>query len=298
MITSIQSPKFICVKRRVLILQRVLSGLFFMAAILSLSALFGLSVFGRSLPDQSPHSLTPLQLEIEKQRTRLTSPEVEERRDALMKLGGLHRAEASRAALSALTDLFPVIRATAAFAVSSLPAEESAAALIPLLNDKDEFVRQQVAYALGGMKNRAAVAGLIERLKIDKIDSVRGAAAVALGQIRDQTAVIALAEVLSLRGSSPSKKRKTKENEFVVRAAAHSLGEIGSAAGVPVLIEALANESVAADVRREAALSLGLIGDSSAIPVLRAAVVASDPYLSQIASEALHRIEAHHGHRS
>ena len=264
--------------------------LLLIGAILSSHAFSEVRNAGRSVTGQSPHFLTPLQIEIEKQRVRLNSNEVEERRDALMRLGGLHRAEASRAALPALTDLFPVIRASAAFAISWLPADESAVALLPLLNDKDEFVRQQVCYALGGMKNRAAVSGIVERLKIDKIDSVRAAAAVALGQIRDQAAVVTLAEVLSSSGAS--RKGKTKTNEFILRAAAHSLGEIGSRAGVPVLIAALANDSMAADIRREAALSLGMIGDSSAIPALRAAVGGSDPYLSQIASEALRKMDS------
>jgi len=255
---------------------------------------------GSSSQNESPHSLTSLQLEIQKQRVRLSSTEAEERRDALMRLGGLHRAEASRAALSALTDLFPVIRATAAFALSSLPAAESAAALVPLLNDKDEFVRQQVSYALGGMKNRSAVAAIIERLKTDKKDSVRGAAAVALGQIGDDAGVIALAEVLSSGGSAQmgSRKRKPKESEFILRATAHSLGEIGSRAGAPVLIAVLSNDSMPDDVRREAALALGLIGDSAAIPALRAALTANDPYLSRIASEALRKIASNPGHPS
>ena len=44
---------------------------------------------------------------------------------------------------------------------------------------KEEFVRQQTAYALGQTRSYSAVSALIERLT-DKKDSVRGAAAVAL----------------------------------------------------------------------------------------------------------------------
>jgi HEAT repeat protein len=264
----------------------------FMASIMWISLVCSISAAGRSQDNPTTHSFTPLQLEIEKQKQRLGSTEVEERRDALMRLGGLRRAEASKAALSALADPLPIIRATAASALSSLPAEESAAALIPLLNDKDEFVRQQVSYALGGMKNRFAAAALRVRLSTDKFDSVRGAAAVALGEIRDESAVISLAQTLQPANShrAGSRKRRAKENEFVLRAAAHSLGQIGSRAGTPVLIEALLNDSMPDDVRREAAYALGLIGDPSAVPALRSAVTASDPYLSQIAAEALRKI--------
>ncbi|MCU1266877.1 MAG: hypothetical protein JWM21_3195 [Acidobacteria bacterium] len=244
--------------------------------------------------DQSLRSLTPLELAIEKQKRRLGSTEVEERRDALMRLGGLHRAEASRVALPALADPSPMVRATAAYALSALPAEESVPALVPLLNDKDEFLRQQVCYALGAARSRAGVAPLIERLTMDQFDSVRAAAVVALGQIGDESAVVALAEVLSLRSSAPAagKKRKSEKNEFILRAAAKSLGEIRSRAGVPVLIEALSNEATAGDVRREAARALGLIGDPAALPALRAAAAEGDAHLSQTASEALRRIAA------
>jgi HEAT repeat protein len=269
-----------------------------MLAALVVAATF-VSSFGGTEKGQSSNSLTPLQLEIEKQRQRLSSTEVEERRDALMRLGALNRAEASRVAIPALTDLAPIVRATAAYALAALPAEESVAALIPLLNDKDEFLRQQVCYALGVTRSRMAVTSLVERLNLDKFDSVRAAAAVALGRIGDESAVVPLAEVLAGKSSSAGvpKKQKPEKNEFIQRAAAHALGEIGSRAGVPVLIETLAKISVAGDVRREAAHALGLIGDPAGIPALRAATVETDAYLSQIATEALRKIAANSGKR-
>src|SRR5713226_9092471 len=105
---------------------------------------------------QNQQALTPLQLEIEKQKQRLAAAEVEERRDAVMRLGALHRTEASRAVVPALADPSPIIRVTAAIAILSLPAEEGVMVLTPLLSDKDPFVRQEVAYALGGFHNRLA----------------------------------------------------------------------------------------------------------------------------------------------
>jgi HEAT repeat protein len=245
-----------------------------------------------SIQDNSLNrSLTPIQLEIEKQKQRLRSSDMEDRRDALMRLGRLRRAEASRVAVPALSDPLPIIRATAASALRALPADESATALIPLLSDKDEFVRQQAAYALGHVRNGASALALVERLKTDKLDSVRAAAAVALGEVGDESAVVALTEVLAAPGSG-SKKRKGEKNEFILRAAARSLGEIGSRAGVPALMETLTNENVPGDVKREAARSLGVIGDPAAIPALQAAQGASDPYLAQIAVEALRKIGA------
>ena len=236
--------------------------------------------------------LTPLQMEIEKQRLRLGSTEIEDRREALMQLRSLQHPDASRAALSALNDPAAIVRATAAASVLSLPPNESVGSLVPLLSDKEEFVRQQVAYALGHTRSSAAVAALIERLA-DKKDSVRGAAAVALGQIADATAVTSLAAVLNPQaGLASSKKNKSKgeQNPFVLRAAAHSLGQIGNSAALPALIFVLQDEKAEDDVRREAAFALGAIGDASAVPALRSVLMARDPYLSQAAHEAIKKI--------
>ena len=240
---------------------------------------------------QTQQTLTPMQVAIEAQRQRLNSSEIEDRREALMQLRALQRPEASRVALSALSDPAPIIRVTAAAAVLWLPADESAAGLIPLLSDKDEFVRQQTAYALGQTRSRSAVARLIELLG-DKQDSVRGAAAVALGQIGDATAVTALAEVLSPQAvlSKKNKKSKREQNPFVLRSAARSLGQIGNRAALPALIVVLQDEKAESDLRREAASALGTIGDPSAIPVLRSAMTDGDPYLAQTAHEAIKKI--------
>lgn len=240
---------------------------------------------------QDSRKLTPAQVEIEKQQQRLSSADQEERRDAVMRLGTMRLQAASRAALPALKDPSPVIRATAAKAILSIGDDESVSVLIPLLSDKDEFVRRETAYALGLTRSRNATAALSERLLNDKEDGVRGAAAVALGQIGDEAAVVALVGTLAPELSAPAKsKRKREQNDFVLRAAATALGQIGSRAGTAALISALTNEKFPNDVRREAAKSLGLIGDPAAEPALRAASTAADPYLSEIAQKAIHRL--------
>jgi HEAT repeat protein len=244
---------------------------------------------------QESRNLTPLQIEIQKQQQRLSSSDEEERRDAVMKLGGMRLAAASRVVLSALNDASPTIRATAAKAILSIGVDESVAALIPLLSDKDEFVRREAAYALGLTRNRKATEALTERLLNDKEDSVRAAAAVALGQIADEAATVALVGTLAPELSAPSKKTKKKQeqNAFVLRAAASALGQIRSRAGTAALVSVLNNEKLPNDVRREAARSLGMIGDPVATEALKAASTAADPYLSEIAYEALRKL----GHR-
>jgi HEAT repeat protein len=256
-------------------------------------ALTATNVLAAKTPSQdAARSLTPLQLEIESQRQRLGSSEVEDRREALMRLRSLRHPDASRVARAALNDPSAIVRATAAQSVLALPANESVDSLIPLLSDEEEFVRQQAAYTLGQTRSSAAVAPLIERLT-DKKDSVRGAAAVSLGQIADSRAVTSLAAILNpAAGLAPSKKNKSKmeQNPFVLRAAARSLGQIGNRAALPALIIALQDEKAEGDVRREAALALGVIGDVTAIPALNSVMTATDPYLSQAAQEAVRNI--------
>ena len=207
-----------------------------------------------------------------------------------MKLSLMKRPEASRAAASALNDQEPVVRVTAAHAIVSLPSDEAAALLIPLLKDKLEFVRREATRALGQTTSRSAVAPLTDLLANDKEASVRTAAAIALGQIKDDSAVPTLVQVLS--GTSDKKKSKSPENEFVLRAAAQALGEIRNRAAVNVLITTLTNDAQSPDVRRAAATALGMIGDIQAIPALKAALESNDPYLSEAAHDAIRKLQS------
>lgn len=239
---------------------------------------------------QESTRLTPIQREIARQRQRLDSIEVEERRDALMRLGNLKRPEASRAAAAALNDASPTVRAAAAHAVVSLPNHEAATLLLPMLKDKTEFVRREVVFALGTTRHPSAISALIDLLNRDKEPSVRAAAAIALGEIGDASAVPALALIIT---GDTSKKKKSKgvEDEFVVRSAVRSLGQIGNRSAVPTLIAALENELNSIETRREAATALGLLGDAAALPALNAAFQANaDPYLAEAARLAVGQI--------
>jgi HEAT repeat protein len=235
---------------------------------------------------QNAGQLTPIQREIERQRQRLSSSDVEERRDALMRLGNLKRPDASRVAAAGLNDQEVQVRVAAAHAVVFLPPAEAAGLILPLLQDRAEFIRREAAYALGETRNRTAVARLSDLLSGDKEAAVRGAAAVALGQIGDETAVNALSQALS----GIKKKKAAPADEFLMRSAAHSLGQIRSRAGLPALITALSNDQNPVDVRREAAAALGLIGDPSAASSLRAVLDSSDPYLADAARQALRKL--------
>jgi HEAT repeat protein len=240
----------------------------------------GLAALNVTAQDQ----LTPLQRKIEQQRQRQGSSEVEERRDALMKLGALNHPDAARAAVASLQDAEPIVRVTALHAIAALPANEVVNLLLPLTKEKLEFVRREAVYALGKTHSRSATGTLLELLSADKEASVRAAAAVALGRIHDESAVPALTQLLS--GTS----KKKREDDFVIRAAAEALGEIRSLAAVGVLIAALNTETNSTDLRRSAATALGLIGDQSAKPALQSALASNDPYLSEAARGALRQL--------
>jgi HEAT repeat protein len=269
---------------------RQLTNFTFARAVL-LAAVAILCLFVTFSNAQSTRNLTPAQIALQQQQQRLSSGDEEERRDALMRLGAMRSAAASRVALAGLSDPSPIVRVTAAKAILSLDPAQSAAALLPLLQDKDEFVRREVAYALGLTRSRTATDALNDRLLNDKEAGVRGAAAVALGHIGDESAVVALASTLAPQLSMPAKsKRKREENPFVLRAAAVALGQIKRRAGVPALVSAVNDEKFPYDVRREAARSLGLIGDPSAVPALQSASLSEDPFLAQLAHESLRKL--------
>src|SRR6185369_1695644 len=77
---------------------------------------------------------------------KLRSGNTEDKREALFQIRNLRTEDASRIAVPALEDKYPIVRATAASSVLFLPKAEAAAALLPLLHDKDEFVRREGAY--------------------------------------------------------------------------------------------------------------------------------------------------------
>jgi len=241
----------------------------------------------------------------------------EQKRDALFQIRNLSSEIASRAAVPALKDPDPIVRATAASSVVFLPEPAVVAALTPNLNDKDAFVRKETAHALGKIESPDAAPALIELLRREKDLEVKAAIAIALGQTGNHIAVDQLTTIL---------KRKPKEDEeFLRRSAARSIGQIaqitrtgkvrvvtpqsflpdqfkdltgddltaqypGFNSAVATLNSILQNQREADDTRREAAFALGAIASRESITVLESSRNSSDPYLAEIAREALAKI--------
>lgn len=254
--------------------------------------------------------LTPIETTI---RTGTT----EQKRDALFQIRDLRSEIASRAAVPALNDTDPIVRATAAAAVTFLPKPEAITALSPLLNDRDAFVRKETAYALGNTESTDAAAPLLELLRREKDLETRAAVAVALGQTGNRIAIEPLIALL--------KRKPDEDEEFLRRSASRSIGQIAQinrtgkervvtpqsflpekfkdlsgddlttqfpvfSAAVVTLSSVLQNTREADDTRREAAFALGSIGSRSSQNILQTASSSPDPYLAEIAREALAKI--------
>ncbi len=263
------------------------------------------------------HDISP-QLAI-RLRDQIANGSVEAKRSALFEIRNLRSPSASRLALPALRDSDPIVRSTAAASVVFLPKSEASTALIPLLNDKMEFVRSESAYALGDVHDRVASSPLVRLMQNDKVLEVRTAAAISLGKIGDVSAIESLLAIL--------KTQPREDDEFLRRSAARSVGQIaqisvtgnpdvltpqnflpekfkdlgssaatggvpqGFSAAVDMLTSVLRNKNESDDTRREAAFSLGAIGDKRSIPVLQTYLSGQDPYLAEICKEALLKIE-------
>ena len=125
------------------------------------------------------------------------------------------------------------VRRNAAWAIGELtamlPGERAGAApqLITLLSDSDEWVRMAAARALGELRDRRSLDGLIAGLGDDKW-RVRQMAAWALSEMKDAQAVPALSSVLL-----------SDARAEVRRGAAEALGEIANADALPSLKQAL-----------------------------------------------------------
>jgi HEAT repeat protein len=241
---------------------------------------------------------------------------VEVKRDVLHKIRDHRSVRAAELAVPALSDPDPMVRATATSAIVWLPRDQATSVLVPLLRDRDEFVRREAAYALGIAGTPAAVSHLAQVLRSDRDLEVRAASAIALGGIGDAGGVVALADTVKIR--------RAEETEFLRSAAARSLGQIAvfirsgeRVENVPqnflpvnyklvlsdkpaapfdrsvaaMLLRLLRDEQEDIDLRRHAAFALGAIGGAAFEASLRPFTQSSDPYMAEIAREALQMLE-------
>jgi HEAT repeat protein len=209
---------------------------------------------------------------------RLRRGDVEERRDAAMRLGASGRVEATGLLTPGLDDANEIVRATVAGQLGALGDSAATGPLVSRLGrEKRPFVRKEIVSALGALGDRSATPALHARLDREKDREVRAAIAVALAALGDPASRAVLGRLLR------------DEDPFVRREAARGLGRIGARDAVLALAERLEGDEEA-EVRRQAAWALGTIGDVRARAALAAAVHDEDPYVSDEAFTALARL--------
>ncbi len=151
--------------------------------------------------------------------------------------------------------------------------EDSVAALLPLLADKDEGVRMGAASALGKVGSKTAVPKLIEAMKSDTAQ-VRRVAIGAVALIADVSGQDALLEAMG----------KTDDDNDARAQAAVGLGKIGTPAAVATLLKALQDDDLKVQVA--AVDALGTAGQKAVAPLL-ALLSDTRPAMRQRAAEAL-----------
>ena len=152
--------------------------------------------------------------------------------------------------------------------------ENSIEELIELLNDKDDFVVEDVKGQIE-LKGEDAVDPLIDALSSRK-KNIRLNAATLLGAIGDEKAIPALIATLK------------DNNKLVRREASTALSRMGEPAVDP-LIETLGDEDWR--VRGAAAWALGNLGDEKAIPALEELLDDESGFVKQGAQSAIASIK-------
>jgi HEAT repeat protein len=120
-------------------------------------------------------------------------------------LGTIGDASAQPALEQALGASEPVVRAAALSALRSLRGYQASSginAVLPLLSDADESVRQQAVYSAGFLRAGAAVSGLQNLLLSDPSATVRKKAAWALGEIGQAASAAASALARAAQGDA------------------------------------------------------------------------------------------------
>lgn len=247
----------------------------------------------------------------------ISSGTAEEKRNALSEIRNLRTPDASRAAIPALSDPDPAVRATAAFAVIFAPTDEAFRALLPNLADPSDFVRRETAYALGAVGDPRAVDPLLGRFETDKSEEVRNACLVALGEAGDVSAVERLARILQPKPTGKTAFRRRSAARAIGRIAQRlqtndvpaatpesflpekykdlpardhrNLGESHPAFRFALgqLVRVLDDRRESDDTRREAAFAIGAIADPETASLLRRFAGSEDAYLAEICREAL-----------
>ncbi len=211
---------------------------------------------------------------------KLDDSDILEKKKAIFKIGEKKIAKAVPKLISLLkNDKDPVVRNSAARALGKIGDREHldqiVETLIEALNDKDYYVRVNACWGLGKIKDSRAIPHLVKMVDPDQRVYTMG----------DQN-------IDSITGEQASVKLKEEGMKFsdVIIEAIKALGKIKDPKALPVLIEALKDESDGA-VRCAAALAMGQIKDKSSVPYLINALDDKYWYVRRDAAKALSKLK-------
>jgi len=141
-------------------------------------------------------------------------------------------------------------------------------ALCGAIDSRNELVSKNAVIILGWIGDVSAVPALIEKLRCGRKGGfldLRANIVTTLGKIGSESAIAILMDIVKDR----------RENEYTVRDAIWSLGEIGSRTPVSMLIEQLPRQP--RETQAVTVTVLGILGDAAALPMLSKLLADPDP---------------------
>jgi len=174
------------------------------------------------------------------------------------------------------------VRATALYALATVPVPDAVDLCINALDDTDFFVRTTAATLLGDLGDSSVTKLLVTRLQEDVDWHVRFRAAESLEQLEAESALDALVEGLE----DPMKE--------VRLACVSAVMELGPASAVERLSYMVLNDKEW-EVKVQAARALGASRSESALPAVRKALEDPNEFVRAAAAYALVLLDEHAG---
>jgi len=165
--------------------------------------------------------------------------------------------------IAALEDERPSFRISATEVISSFEDRRAVEPLMALLYEKDSYIAEQAAYALGNLGDEEIVSELLDALFRTEETKVRVAITNTLGRIGDHRAVEPLIEILNQVEANLANIDNHTELDLGC-IAAFSLGLLGDKRAFELLLRALKNPAPNNWMRPFAAAALGRLGDKQA----------------------------------
>lgn len=159
--------------------------------------------------------------------------------------------------VSALKDTKDEVRYKAAYALGNIRNPAAVQPLTDALQDKNEEVRYQAVFALGKIKDKRALIPLINMLN-DKVEEVRTAAIYSLGNMKDDFAVDYLIAIATDK----------KESDKLRISALSTLSDMRNIKSIKPIAAVLSDNSEATDVRIEALYVLRWIKGHGSHPMI------------------------------